>query len=283
MGNIISMFERISRSFALVKASWGILMQDKKLLVFPVLSGIFTLLVIISFVLPFVLTRQAAQVNTTTPGSVLVLFLFYVASYFVVIFFNTALISCVHARLNGQTMTVTEGLATAARHIVPILAWAIIAATVGLILRMIQERTGTLGRIAAGIAGGVWSLVTMFVVPVMIFEEKGVFDSMKESLTLFKKTWGESVAGTISIGVVFGAAGMAGFLLVVAAFFTGNLAAVLIAIALFIVLIAALAIVSSAMNGIFIVALYTYAKTGTVPAPYPGDLIRNAFVPKQLS
>jgi hypothetical protein len=277
------MFERISRSFELVKASWGILMQDKKLFVFPVLSGIFTLLVLISFVLPFVLTRQAAQVNTTTPGSVLVLFLFYVASYFVVIFFNTALISCVHARLNGRTMTVGEGLATAARHIRPILAWAIIAATVGLILRMIQERTGTLGKIAAGIAGGVWSLVTMFVVPVMIFEEKGVLDSMMGSLALFKKTWGESVAGTISIGVVFGAAGMIGFLLVVAAFFTGNLAAVLTAIALFIVLIAALAIVSSAMNGIFIVALYTYAKTGTVPAPYPGDLIRNAFVKKQLS
>ena len=42
------MFERIARSFALVRASWGILMQDKKLLVFPVLSGIVTLLVIIS-------------------------------------------------------------------------------------------------------------------------------------------------------------------------------------------------------------------------------------------
>jgi hypothetical protein len=277
------MFERISRSFELVKASWGILMQDKNLLVFPVLSGIFTLLVIISFVLPFVLTRQAAQVTTTTPGSVLVLFLFYVASYFVVIFFNTALVSCVYARLNGQTMTIGEGLATAARHIVPILAWAIIAATVGLILRMIQERTGTLGKIAAGIAGGVWTLVTMFVVPVMIFEEKGVLDSMMESLALFKKTWGESVAGTISIGIVFGAAGMAGFLVVVAAFFTGNLPAVLIAIALFIVLIAALAIVSSAMNGIFIVSLYTYAKTGAVPSAYPGDLIRNAFVKKQLS
>jgi membrane-anchored glycerophosphoryl diester phosphodiesterase (GDPDase) len=123
----------------------------------------------------------------------------------------------------------------------------------------------------------------MFVVPVMIFEEKGVFASMKESLTLFKKTWGESVVGNISIGVVFGAAGIVCFLLVVAAFFTGNFAAVLIAIALFIVLIAALVIVSSAMNGIFIVVLYTYAKTGAVPSVYPGDLIRSAFIQKQPS
>jgi hypothetical protein len=274
------MFERISRSFALVRASWGILMQDKKLLVFPVLSGIVTLLVIISFILPLVLTGQAAHMATTSFGSVVLLFLFYLVSYFVVIFFNTALISCVHARLEGRAMTVGEGLAVAARHIVPILAWAFIAATVGLILHMIQERSGLLGQIAAGIAGGVWSLVTLFVVPVMIFEDKGVLAAMKESLELFKKTWGESIAGSISIGLVFAAVGVVGFLVVLAALFTGNLAATAVAVALFIILIAVLAIVSSAMNGIFVVALYTYAKTGTVPAPYPDDLVRNAFLQK---
>jgi hypothetical protein len=274
------MFERISRSFELVRASWGILMQDKKLLVFPVLSGIVTLLVIISFVLPLILTGQAAHMTTTTPGSILLLFLFYVVSYFVVIFFNTALISCVHARLEGRAMTVGEGLGTAARHIVQILAWAIIAATVGLVLRMIQERSGLLGQIAAGIAGGVWSLVTLFVVPVMVFEEKGVFASMKESLGLFKKTWGESIAGSISIGLVFAAVGVVGFLFVIAAFFTRNFSVIMIAVALFIVMVAVLAIMASAMNGIFIVALYTYARTGTVPAPYPGDLVRNAFIQK---
>ena len=274
------MFERIARSFELVRASWGILMQDKKLLVFPVLSGIVTLLVIISFVLPLVLTGQAAHMATTSFGSVVLLFLFYLVSYFVVIFFNTALISCVHARLEGRAMTVGEGLAIAARHIVPILAWAFIAATVGLILHMIQERSGLLGQIAAGIAGGVWSLVTLFVVPVMIFEDKGVLAAMKESLGLFKKTWGESIAGSISIGLVFAAVGVVGFLVVLAALFTGNLAAMAVAVALFIVLIAVLAIVSSAINGIFVIALYTYAKTGTVPAPYPGDLVRNAFIQK---
>jgi preprotein translocase subunit Sss1 len=114
----------------------------------------------------------------------------------------------------------------------------------------------------------------------MIFEDKGVLAAMKESLGLFKKTWGESIAGSISIGLVFAAVGVVGFLVVLAAIFTRNLAAMAVAVALFIVLIAVLAIVSSAMNGIFVVALYTYARTGTVPAPYPGDLVRNAFIHK---
>jgi len=275
------MFERISRSFKLVKASWQILMQDKKLLVFPLLSGIVTLLVIISFVLPLIFTGQATHMTTGSPVSLLLLFVFYVVSYFVVIFFNTGLISCVHARLEGREMTVGEGLGNAARHVGSIFVWAVIAATVGLILRMIEERAGILGQIAAGIVGGVWSLVTMFVVPVMIFEEKSVFGSLKESLILFKKTWGESVVGTVSIGFVFAIIGAAGFVFVLAALFSGTLAIISIALVLFILLIATLAIVASAMNGIFVVALYTYAKTGTVPSLYSGDLIKEAFVPKQ--
>jgi preprotein translocase subunit Sss1 len=118
---------------------------------------------------------------------------------------------------------------------------------------------------------------------VMVFEDKGVLAAMKESLGLFKKTWGESIAGSISIGLVFAAVGVVGFLVVLAAIFTRNLAAMAVAVALFIVLIAVLAIVSSAMNGIFVVALYTYARTGTVPALYPGDLVKGAFIPKPQS
>jgi membrane-anchored glycerophosphoryl diester phosphodiesterase (GDPDase) len=275
------MFERIIRSWQLVKASWGILMEDKKLLAFPFLSGIVTLLVIATFVLPLILTDNAYSLSTNSVAGIILLFVFYVVSYFVVIFFNVGLISCVNARLQGRSMTIGDGLSAAFRYVGPILAWAIIAATVGLILRMIEDRSGLLGQVAAAIAGGVWSLVTMFVVPVLVFEEKGVFAAMKESLSLFKKTWGESVVGSISIGLIFGAIGMVGFLLVLATFLAGNSLLFVAALALFIVLVAVLAIIASAMQGIFTVALYTYAKTGQVPSIYNRGLIEQAFAPAQ--
>ncbi len=41
-----------------------------------------------------------------------------------------------------------------------------------------------------------------------------------------------------------------------------------------------LVIVYAAMEGIFVTALYTYAKTGTVPSAFNKDLIQNAFVQK---
>ena len=276
------MFERIIRSWQLVKASWGILMEDKKLLAFPFLSGIVTLLVIATFVLPLILTDSAYSPSTNSAAGIILLFVFYVVSYFVVIFFNVGLISCVNARLQGRNMTIGDGLRTAFRYLGSIFVWAVIAATVGLILRMIEDRAGFLGQIAAAIAGGVWSLVTMFVVPVLVFEEKGVFAAMKESLSLFKKTWGESIVGTISIGLIFGViAVVVGLLLAFVTLLTGNFTLFVAALALFIVLVVVLAIIASAMQGIFTVALYTYAKTGQVPPVYDRGLVEQAFAPAQ--
>jgi membrane-anchored glycerophosphoryl diester phosphodiesterase (GDPDase) len=270
------MFERIMRSFELVKASWRILMEDKKLLAFPILSGIVTLLVIATFVLPL---NGLDLFTTNSITGIVLLFLFYLVSYFVVIFFNVGLVSCVHAKMTGKDMTVKEGLAAAASHLGSIIAWAVIAATVGLILHMIEDRAGFLGQIAASIVGGVWSLVTLFVIPVLAFEDKNVFSAMKESLELFKKTWGESVVGTISISLIFAAIGFVGLLLVLGTLFIGDATLFYVALVLFIVLVAILAILASAMQGIFTVALYTYAKTGSAPGILPPGVIENAFAP----
>ena len=254
-------------------------MEDKKLLAFPVLSGIITLLVIATFILPVIFSNGAFSLSTNSyPGSSSCS-CFTWSVYFVVIFFNVGLISCVNARLHGKSMTVTEGLSAAAQRIGSIFAWAVIAATVGLVLHMIEDRAGFLGQVAAGIVGGVWSLVTMFVVPVLVFEEKSVFGSMKESLTLFKKTWGETVVGTFSITLIFVAVGIVGLVLLFATTLLGNSMVFFAALALFIVLVAILAILASAMQGIFVVALYTYAKTGQVPSAFNREMVEGAFAP----
>jgi hypothetical protein len=274
------MFERISRSIELVKMSWRILMEDKKLLAFPILSGIVMLIVIATFILPLIFSKGAFSLETNSITGIILLFLFYLVSYFVVIFFNVGLISCVYAKLQGNSITIGGGLAAAGKHLGSILAWAIIAATVGLILRLIEDREGIFGQIVGGLVGGVWSLITMFVVPVLVFEDRGVFDAMKGSLGLFKKTWGESAVGSLSIGLVFVAIGIVGFLLMLATLLLNDILVFFAAIAIYIVLIAILAILASAMQGIFVVALYIYAKTGQVPPVFNRDLVEGAFTPR---
>jgi len=252
-------------------------MSDKKLLVFPVFSGILTLIVIASFILPLIFAGGVYSLSTNTVAGIILLFLFYLVTSFVVIFFNVGLIACVYARLQGKEMTVGEGLSTATHHLIAILTWAVIAATVGLILRMIEDRAGAVGGIAAALVGGAWSLVTFFVVPVFVFEGKGVLDAIRESWSLFRKTWGESVVGTVSITFVFVAVGILGLLIVLATLFSGNIIAFLAVLALFIVFVAILAILASAMQGIFVAVLYMYARTGVVPEGFSPNLVSGAF------
>jgi hypothetical protein len=151
------------------------------------------------------------------------LFAFYVASYGVCIFFNTALITCVNARFSGQDMSVGEGLSSAARHLPSIFAWALVSATAGVILHLIERRAGFPGRIVLALVGGIRSLVTFFVVPVLILEDKGVVDAVKESAALIRRTWGESIVGSCSIVFIFVLIGIFGMVCVFATLFVGNM------------------------------------------------------------
>jgi hypothetical protein len=271
------MFESIGRSFALVKTSGEILMDDKKLLVFPLLSGIVSLIIILTFALPLLLT--GSFMSMTRMGPVLfygLLFVFYAVSYFVVIFFNTALITCVNARLNGREATIGDGLSHAMGHIGSILAWSLISATVGLILQVLEDKAGFIGQIAATLIGGAWGLVTFFVVPILILEDKGVVDSVKDSVSLIKKTWGESIVGSGSIFIVFLVIGIIAAVGIFGIWLLSQ--SLLLAIALLIIVVAILAIVAAAMQGIFVTALYTYSRTGVVPSSFNKELIENAFV-----
>ena len=123
--------------------------------------------------------------------------------------------------------------------------------------------------------------MTYFVVPVLILEDKGVIGSVKESFSLIRKTWGESIIGSVSIVVIFVAVGVLGLLCVLATMFFGNMLVSAVAVILFLLLVVVLAVLYSAMQGIYVTALYTYARTGSVPAAFSRELIQNAFVPKQ--
>ncbi len=274
------MFDRIMRSWELVKTSWQILSHDRKLLVFPVLSGIVTILVVASFFLPLLVSGFIlGETGGFIPVNFILLLVFYVLSYFAAIFFNAALVSCVHARLQGRETSLGDGISHAMRHLGAILAWAVLAATVGVILRAIGERAGLVGKLVIGLVGGAWSLVTMFVVPVIVIEDVGLADAIRNSVALFRKTWGESIAGPVSIGLIFGAVALLAVLGVLAVAFTGVLAALVAAVVLFILLVVVLGVVSSAMQGIFVVALYLYARTGTVPPPFGREMVEQAFLP----
>ena len=280
------MFDRFKRSFALVKASATVLRQDTHLLVFPLISALASLAVVLCFLLPMIglsafdgLGRgQDAMLYSTA-------FAFYVVQYFVIFYFNVALVGATMIRLDGGAPTVRDGLAIANGRLGAILGYAVIAATVGMILRAIQERVGFLGRIIVGMLGVGWTVATFLVVPVLVARDKGPIESIKDSAALLKQTWGENVIGQAGMSAFFGllyvALCIGGAGLLVLAAYAGSTALIALVLVAFVLLLLTGLLVHSALAGIYSAALYRYAANGEAGLGFDNGVLAGAFQPKK--
>jgi hypothetical protein len=282
------MFERFSRSWTLVKASGSVLMQDKELLVFPFISSIMTLIVAACFVLPALgmgaldgMTRGDG--NAFSIGFYVIVFLFYLSQYFVIFFFNSALVGAAMIRLEGGDPTVSDGLRIATSRAGAILGYAFIAATVGMILRAIQERVGFIGKIIVAIIGVGWTLATALVVPVLVSKDVGPVEAVKESALLLKETWGENIIGHGGIGLAFGfiqfGVVLTGIALVVLMVLTKSMVLIVAAIIVAVLAIMLTTLVQAALSGIYSAALYRYATTREGTAGFDSNALQQAFGP----
>jgi hypothetical protein len=270
-----------SRSYQIFKESLTVLKEEKMLALFPIISGLVMIILTIGLLVPlYYLAGIKEGTVENNPLIYVFLFIFYFVGYFVIIFFNTGLIACAHLRLNGMDPSFQDGLQFALENAGKIAGWALISATVGLALNLIRERAGIFGRIAAGIIGVAWNLITFFVIPVFVFEGLGVIQSIKKSASLFKRTWGENMVLRFSVSLILVLFGMIGILPIALAVMTKSAPIIIAVGALVAIYWIVLFVLGASLNGIFAAALYNYASTGVVPSAYSPGLIENAFAPR---
>jgi hypothetical protein len=283
------MFDRLSRSWRLVKASAAVLRQDKELLLFPLISLAALVLVLASFAVPVVglgvldgLSGHSDQ-RISIVGYVIA-FLFYFSQYFVIFFFNAALVGAAMMRLDGGNPTFGDGLRIASAKIGVIAGYALIAATVGMILRAIQERVGFIGRIIVGLLGVGWTIATYLVVPVLVARDVGPIDAVKESAALLKKTWGENVIGQVGLGAAFAfifiGVILCSVVVVALAALTHSIFLIVVALVLAVLALGITGLVQSALTGIYAAALYRYATTGEGTQGFDANAMKLAFTRK---
>ena len=282
------MFARLSRSWTLVKASASVLQQDKELLVFPLVSMVALGLVLASFALPIfglgMLDARTGGGIALDAAAYTVAFLFYFVQYFVIFFFNAALVGAAMIRLDGGNPTLGDGLRIATSRIGVIAGYALIAATVGMILRIIQERVGFVGKIIVGLLGVGWTIATFLVVPVLVARNVGPIDAVKESATLLKKTWGENVIGQAGLGAAFGLIFMGviglSLLAIFLAIMSGSTALIIMAAVLALLAVGITGLVQSTLAGIYAAALYRFATAGKDTQGFDTQALKLAFAPK---
>lgn len=266
----------VDKTWSLYKQSFDILSADAEIVLFPVLSAVSAVLVAAGFFIPLFnagMLKELANKNPSTEAYV-ILFAWYYLNYLVIIFFNSALVSCANIRLCGGDPKVGDGLRIAARHFGKIACWAFVAATVGVILDTLKSKSNKLiGRLLSGGLGLAWTLITYLIIPVIILEDRTIYESMERSAELFRKRWGEQIAGNIGFGLL-------NFLLLLPALAIGLLLykidppLAVITVVCYIIILSA---ISSAVKGIFTVVLYRYASTGELPNGYSGRQIDDAL------
>lgn len=272
--------DRLSNGWKLSMSSFAVIKKHKQLLLFPVLSGASLLLLFASYLAILLLPNDGnfgAVVRERDMVTYIGLFVFYLINYFIVVFFNMGLIHCARIYFQGGVPKVSDGLNFSLSRLGDILAWSAMAATVGLIFRLLEENLGKVGQIIAALAGLAWSITTFFVVPVLAYENLTPIAAFKRSAQIMKEKWGESLGSSFSFGIVQ----FLGILIIgLPLFFLGSLIGLIPSIVLAGIGILFVIAVTSAGQTIFISAVYHRINDNDVE-DFDGDLLDSAFIHKE--
>ncbi len=290
------MFATLSRSWEYAKISYGVIWENKQLVIFPILSSIAAIIVIASFLLPLWTSGmldqlanatddpQAAQSQANNILLYVILFAFYFCNYFVIVFFNSALTACAMRVINGEDASIGDGLAMAFKRLPQIIAWAFVSAIVGVILQIIENAHEKAGQIISAILGSAWTALTYFVVPVIVVDGAGPVEAFKQSVGTLKKQWGTALVGGFSLGflgmlVILPIVLIGGGLIWLATKSMGP-GGLIAAIAVAVVLFAIGTAVNSAAGVVFKALLFNFATNRSLPPNIDASTFGDAFVSK---
>ncbi len=273
-------FDRLKNGWNLAKISFRTINDNRVLLLFPVFSTTSLLLILATFFggTFFFLGDSIDSIlnndNVSDLFAYAMIFIYYLINFFIVVFFNAALIHCAMKYFEGETPSFRDGFDFAMSRIGKIFSWAVISATVGTVLQIIRDM-GKIGEFVAALIGAAWSIMTFFVVPVLIYEDKSVFTSIKSSTNMMKEKWGESLGANVSFSLFYilglivsvGVGILFGYLHPIAGFIVG-LSLVLLVIT-----------VISAAKTIFVAAVYNHV-VGRPIGDFEGDTLDSVFMSK---
>ena len=199
-------FGNISNTIHLMKSCVTVLKKDKELVLFPIMAAICVIVLLgIIFSIGGLAFSDGPE---TQEGGIILLAILIFGANFIIVFFNSALISAALERLRGGDPNISSGLSHAFKHVHHIFLWSIIVTIMALIfaaIRSMGRNRGMMGQImtelfASFLQAG-WAMMTFFVVPIIVSENLGPISAIKRSSGLFKQTWGNQVAANFGFGI----------------------------------------------------------------------------------
>ena len=259
--------QRFKTGLILTRDSLAVLRNHPDLVLFPLISGLATLLFgVVLYLTVFVGGVLGGGLEYVA------LFGLYFVTTFVASFFTAALVSSVDDAFHNRNPTLRGGIAAAWNKKTELAVWSVISAVVGVLLRSLERSDSALSRIIAGFFALGWTITTFFVIPVIVFEDVSVSEMFSKSAGTFRETWGETFSSTLGIGLIQFALWVVGMALVVAV--GGLLFTILPAVGTSTVILGGVGLticvylIGQTVQGIAKTALYVYAAEGLIPSEF---------------
>lgn len=312
--------ERFQSSWRLVQQTWSVMRDHKKLMLFPLLVTFFTLAMIPFILAPVALqptghrynepahwkavsqsvftessikavkeassssSRAARDQLRFTPQAMGYVAVVYFLAMFMATFFNVAFYREIMNALQGQPVSIREGLRFAFGRLPAIFLWSLFAGLVGWLIKSLEERVGLVGKLILRLVGLAWSAASVFVIPVLVMDEEAGSNPvavLRRSAETLRKAWGEAVIGFLGIQfggvivllasiVLLGVSGYLSATLRTPWVFGGTFVFWLLGLFSFVYLM-------SVGNQIYRCALYLYASTGQIAGPFEKDSLDLAW------
>lgn len=286
-----------TQSRVVTKQAWGVIKQNPYMLLFPVVSAI---LAVIAFLIVggaalavmgvSTIEEQAASDEVSTgvviAGVVILVIAAYLATLITQIFMG-GLVKCTDEELQGRDSSFGAGLSAAFSRLVPLMGWAGIQTAVGWLLSAVRGDASNnnaivaiLRLVLASLLAVAWSIITFFVLPLIMLRGKGPLQAIKESVSLIRATWGMQIAGNVRIGgLITLVAVLPGLLFAVVGGFiaaSGTPAVGIPLSAIGVIVIIGAQVVISAMRAIFSVAMLHYVEDGQGIGPFGASELQSA-------
>ena len=261
----MGLFSRLRTGLRLARGSLSVLRDHPTLLWFPLIGG----LAGVAFLGTLLGSVLVATDGQESPLFYAGLFLAYVGETFIASFFTAGLMYATRQAFHDETPTVRAGLAAAWRCKWPLLAWAVVAALVGVLIRAIEESSDVGGTVVAVLFGVAWGVLTYFVVPVVVFENTSLTGMFSRSGQVVRDVWGESLGAEAGVGIVTVLLALVAVGISLGAFVlipTGTTAGLVTFLVVAGVLVLGAVLVGETLGGIAKTAVYVYATEDETPA-----------------
>ena len=264
------LMNRIKRGFRITKLGIHVVKADPELMVYLLFSVIMSVLsfgVVLTFTggLGFVIGNDEGFEGGVAVGT----FISYFIVSVITVFWNAAIIASAYERMTtGRNPSFSYGIKQAMKCFPQILIWGLISGTVGVIISFFEAMAESdnivvaiIGHIISFMISFAWWMTTFFVVPMIVLENSGVFESMKKGPKLFEETWGENIVASVGTGIINFIVILTIIVVCLPLFIFGEIGAAL-AFILIVIGIAISSLFFTACDAVNKASLYYYAKTG---------------------